>query len=271
MAGVTSPVTFSPDGKQLAFVRPSTSESDLISREYRRHRRTKDRDAKLPAYFSSGGGPAWSPDGKTIACGAGSYSGNLAATIVSVPAEGGAEKPVTSQNWVSVSRVLWLGDGSGLIVAAVPELISAGTQLWYVSYPGGEVRRVTNDLNAYGTSSLGLTADSKTLVTVQADKSAQIWVVAPGDDAGRAKQITSGKYDGDSLAWTTDGRILYTAPSGEQSDIWSIGADGTASRQLTADSYTEGLGCVSAGRAVRRFQLESIGQFQYLENGSRER
>ncbi|HLN99584.1 MAG TPA: protein kinase, partial [Pyrinomonadaceae bacterium] len=30
MAGVTSPVTFSPDGKQLAFVRPSSSESDLV-------------------------------------------------------------------------------------------------------------------------------------------------------------------------------------------------------------------------------------------------
>ena len=67
---------------------------------------------------------------------------------------------------------------------------------------------MTNDLNAYGTSSLGLTADSRTLVTVQAEKSAQLWVVAPGEDLSKAKQITSGKYDGDSLAWTGDGRIL---------------------------------------------------------------
>ena len=261
MAGVTSPVTFSPDGKQLAFVRPSSSESDLMVANIDGTGERKIATRRLPAYFSFGGGAAWSPDGKTIVCGAGSYSGNLSATLVSVPADGGAEKPITSQNWVSVSRVLWLGDGSGLIVAAVPELISAGTQLWYVSYPGGEVRRVTNDLNAYGTSSLGLTADSRTLVTVQADKSAQLWLVASGEDMSKAKQITSGKYDGDSLAWTADGRILYTAPSGEQSDIWSINADGSANKQLTADSYIEGLGCVSPDGRYAVFSSNRSGNF----------
>jgi serine/threonine protein kinase/Tol biopolymer transport system component len=261
MSGVTSPVTFSPDGKQLAFVRPSASESDLIVANTDGTAERKIATRRLPSYFSLSGGPAWSPDGNSIVCGAGSYTGNLSATLVSVPAGGGAEKPITTENWASVSRVLWLGDGSGLIVAAVPALISAGTQLWYVSYPGGEVRRVTNDLNAYGTSSLGLTADSKTLVTVQADKSAQLWVITPGDDPSKAKQITSGKYDGDSLAWTTGGKILYTAPSGEQSDVWTIEADGAASRQLTSDAYAEGLGCVSPDGRYAVFSSNRSGNF----------
>jgi serine/threonine protein kinase/Tol biopolymer transport system component len=261
MAGVTSPVTFSPDGKQLAFVRPMSSESALMVANIDGTGERRIATRKLPAYFAYGGGPSWSPDGRTIACGAGSYSGNLSATIVSVPAEGGPETAITSQNWVSVSRVLWLGNGSGLIIAAVPELISTGTQLWYVSYPGGEVRRVTNDLNAYGTSSLGLTADSKTLVTVQAEKSAQLWIVAPGEDVSKAKQITGGKYDGDSLAWTGDGRVLYTAPSGEQSDIWSVNIDGTASKQLTSDTFTEGLGCVSRDGRYAVFSSNRSGNF----------
>ena len=261
MAGVTSPVTLSPDGKQLAFVRPSSSESNLFVANSDGTGERKIASRKLPAYFSFVGGPAWSPDGKTIACGAGAYSGSLSATIVSVPAAGGPEKTITSQNWVSVSRVLWLGDGSGLIVAAVPELISTGTQLWYVSYPGGEVRRVTNDLNAYGTSSLGLTADSRTVVTVQAEKSAQLWVVNPGEDLSKAKPITSGRYDGDSLAWTGDGRLLYTAPSGEQSDVWSINTDGTANKQVTGDSFTEGLGCVSPDGRFVIFSSNRLGSF----------
>ena len=261
MAGVTSPVTFSPDGKQLAFVRPSAVESYLITASSDGTGERTIATRRLPDYFSFVGGAAWSPDSKTIAVGAGSFSGNLSATIVTVPAAGGTETKFTSQNWVSVSRLLWLDDGSGLVVAAVPELVSAGTQLWYVSYPQGTTRRITNDLNAYGTSSLGLTADSKTLVTVQAEKSAQVWASTFGEDLGKVKQITNGQYDGDSLAWAADGRILYTAPSGEQSDIWSINVDGTANKQLTADAYTEGLGCVSPDGRFVVFSSNRSGNF----------
>jgi serine/threonine protein kinase/Tol biopolymer transport system component len=261
LAGVTSPVTFSPDGKQIAFVRPLSQEHHLMVANSDGSGEATIAIRKLPAYFSFFGGPAWSPDGKSIACGAGSFSGNLSATIVSVPAGGGSEKPITSHNWVSVSRVLWMGNGSGLIVAAVPELSSAGTQLWYVSYPDGKVRRITNDLNAYGTTSLGLTADSKTLVTIQADKSAQLWVTVLGEDSSRAKQITHGKYDGDSIAWTPDGRILYTAPAGDALDIWSIDPDGAANKQLTSDAYIEGLGCVSPDGSTVVFSSNRSGNF----------
>src|SRR6185436_332136 len=72
MAGVTSPVTFSPDGKQLAFVRPSSSESDLLVANVDGTGERRIATRKLPAFFAYGGGPAWSPDGQAIACGAGS-------------------------------------------------------------------------------------------------------------------------------------------------------------------------------------------------------
>jgi len=260
ISGVTSPVTFSPDDKHLAFVRASAAESELLVSGLDGSGERKIASRKLPDYFSSAGGPAWSPDGRTIACGAGTFSGNLSGTIVVVPAAGGPEKPITSQNWVSVSRALWLSDGSGLIVAAVPELVSAGTQIWYVSYPDGVTRRITNDLNAYGTSSLGLSADSKTLVTVQADRSAQIWAIAPGEDESHAKQITSGKYDGNSITWTPDGAILFTAV-GEHSDIWIVSAEGTGNKQLTADAYTEELGCVSPDGRYVIFSSNRSGNF----------
>ena len=260
IGGVTSPITLSPDDKQMAFVRASAAESDLLVAGLDGSGERKIASRKLPDYFSLEGGPAWSPDGKTIACGAGTFSGNLSGTIVAVPAAGGPEKSITSQNWMSVSRALWTSDGSGLIVLAVPDLNSVGTQIWYVSYPGGEPRRITNDLNAYGTSSLGLTADSKTLVTVQADKSAQIWATAPGEDESRAQQITGGKYDGESIAWTPDGGILYTAV-GEHSDIWIVRTDGTGNKQLTADAYTEELGCVSLDGRYVIFSSNRSGNF----------
>ncbi|HSS20344.1 MAG TPA: protein kinase [Pyrinomonadaceae bacterium] len=261
MRGVTSPVAISPDGKQLAFVRPAASESALLIANIDGTGEHKLATRQLPNYFSQSGGPAWSPDGKTIACGAGSFSGSLSATIISVPVGGGAETAIVTHQWVSVSRVLWLDDGSGLIATAVPELVSAGTQLWYVSYPAGKVRRITNDLNAYGTSSLGLSADSKTVVTVQADKSAQVWVLPQG---GEAIQITNGKYDGDSIGWS-DGQILYTTPSGEQSDIWTTSIDGATSKQLTNDGYIESVGCVAGGQIV--FSSNRSGNFNLWRMG----
>ena len=262
MSGVTSPVTFSPDGKQLAFVRSGPSETELIAANLDGTGEKKVASRKLPAYFAFGSGPAWSPDGKTLACGAGTFSGNLSGSLVAVAVDGGTEKQLTSQNWASVSRVLWQNDGNGLIVAAVPEHTSAGTQLWYVSYPRGEVRRITNDLNAYGTTSLGLTADSKTLVTIQADKSSQIWIATPGADSSSAKQITHGKYDGDTLAWTPDSKLLYTAPSGgEQLDIWIVNGDGSDNRQMTTDTYTESLGCVSPDGRELVFSSNRSGNF----------
>jgi len=261
MSGVTSPISFSPDGKQFAFVRATASESVLMTANLEGTVEQKIATRSLPNYFAFGGGPSWSPDGKTIACGVGSFSGSQSATIIALPAMGGAEQPLTPQTWVSVSRVLWMSDGSGLIVAAIPQLVSAGTQLWHVGYPGGAVRRITNDLNAYGTTSLGLTADSKTLVTIQADRSAQIWVVSPGDDASRATQVTSGKNDGETLAWSTDGKILYTTPSGEQSDVWSATTDGTTKKQLTVDGNIERLGCVSPDGNHIVFSSNRSGNF----------
>jgi hypothetical protein len=64
-------------------------------------------------------------------------------------------------------------------------------QLWLLAYPSGEARRITNDLNRY--SDVSLTNDARMVVTVQTNRSSNIWV-APDGDAGRARQITSGKF-----------------------------------------------------------------------------
>ncbi len=92
MAGVTSAVTFSPDGQQLAFVRTEPQESKLMVANTDGTGERTIATRKLPEHFPPAGGPSWSPDGKTIACGAETFRGNVLATVVSVPAAGGAEK-----------------------------------------------------------------------------------------------------------------------------------------------------------------------------------
>ncbi|MDQ3253007.1 MAG: DUF5050 domain-containing protein, partial [Acidobacteriota bacterium] len=133
-------------------------------------------------------------------------------------------------------QVAWLSDGSGLaIVALEEETLLTSTELWHLSYPSGEARRITNDLNRY--SDVSLTSDSGALVTVQTNLASSIWVV-PRGDASRARQITSGTLDGiGGLSWTPDGRIVYGSNASAKRDIWMMDVDGSNRRQLTHDGH----------------------------------
>ena len=77
---------------------------------------------KVAEGFSSGG-PSWSPDGKLIASGVinrDPSTGGANSTVVVVEVESGAERPITSQKWCRgcVGQVVWLADGSGLLLLA---------------------------------------------------------------------------------------------------------------------------------------------------------
>ncbi|HKO60356.1 MAG TPA: protein kinase, partial [Pyrinomonadaceae bacterium] len=100
MPGVTSAVTFSPDGKQIAFVRTEPEVSKLVIANADGTGERTIATRQLPEHFPPQGGPSWSPDGKTIACGAETFRGNVHATVVEVSVAGGSERPLTKHNWV---------------------------------------------------------------------------------------------------------------------------------------------------------------------------
>jgi eukaryotic-like serine/threonine-protein kinase len=190
----------------------------------------------LPEFFSNGG-PSWSPDGKVIACGADTITASDQSSVVEVSAFGGGERVIAQANWAHIARVLWLPDGSGLVADGYATR-AIGTQIWHISYPEGNVRKITNDLNGYGQVSLGLTADGNTIATVQEDFSQPIFAAFPNEDPGRARQISHGKYEGMiSLDTTLDGRIVYVDSSAEGNDIWIMNGDGSEKKQLTHDQF----------------------------------
>jgi serine/threonine protein kinase/Tol biopolymer transport system component len=233
LEGVDSPIAFSPDNKRFTFVRsyPATGVSALMVAKTDGSEPKEVASHKGDLWFS--GKPAWSPDGKVIACPLGSLKGGSHYSVVTVQLEGAVEEHFTLHRWDYVSELLWLPDGSGLVLNA-QDRGSIMSQMWQLSYPTGEAIRTTNDLLDYASPSL--TSDAQTLCVVQGDYRSSIWVLSQGSVA-RAQQITNGRDEGIfGLAWTPDGKIVYRASVSGSPDLWMMDRDGKNQKQLTADA-----------------------------------
>ena len=225
-------VSFSPDGQQLAFLRRSVSNRDymlmIANADGTEERRLAD------GYF---GPPAWSPDGKIIACGTRDRESIRPAVVMEVRVSDGQQRLIRTRELWAVDQLAWLADSSGLIAVGEQEIHSPN-QLWHISYPEGEVTRITNDLNDY--HNVSLTATSSALVTVRNEQFSTVWV-APNGDASRARQITPGLGKQDragGLCWTRGGQLVYESRDGGIPCIWITEADGSRRKQLTdAKSY----------------------------------
>jgi eukaryotic-like serine/threonine-protein kinase len=226
-------VGFSPDGKQITFVRddPIRKEARLMIAKSDGSEVQEFAARKYPDRFGWDPGPAWSPDGKLIACSVVTSQGAYN-NVILVDVSQRTQKLLSPQGWDWIHNTRWLSDGSGIIMSAKAQDASF-VQVWLVSYPSGEARSVTSDLSEY--YSLSLTADSNALVGEQDQSLTNIWIVPQGD-SNHATQLTSGAGRYFDLSWTSDGKILYASDASGSADIWEMQADGKAQKQLTVNT-----------------------------------
>lgn len=229
ISNIDSAITFSPDGSQFAFASELNTALMIADADGRKVWKLIANQGEERFIW-----PAWSPDGKTIACATPS-SATGEPELVAINVQDGTEKRVGTGKWGRIFGLKWLSDGSGLIISAT-EKGARSYQLWEVSYPDGEAHRMTNDLSNY--FGVSLTADATRLVSTRQDRVVNLWVV-PYGDTNNARQITSenGSDDGLSgLAWTPDNRIVYSSINSTGSDIWIIDSDGGNRKQLTLNA-----------------------------------
>jgi serine/threonine protein kinase/Tol biopolymer transport system component len=235
---VDSPITFSPSGDYFAFVR-----SDLAAGDYALIiAGTDGTTERVVAKRGKGDrlsldGPAWSPDGKTIVCAAGSWDRGYHMNLIEISVADAVEKMVGSQSWFSVAQVAWLRDGSGLIVNAREQPMGP-SRLWRMLYPQGHAEEITTDPADYrGVSS---SRDTDMIVSVQSQRITKIWTMANGDDR-RAKAIAPVIGLAFGLDWTTSGKIVFSSMSPDHLNISLVDPDGANQTQLTlnaGDNYT---------------------------------
>jgi serine/threonine protein kinase len=233
---VDSPVTFSPDGKQIAFVRQSSTAgtSNLLIANADGTGEHSLAVSHQPRMFSTEG-PSWSPDGRRIAVAKSLNAGFQEYELQTVAADTGSEIRIGSRDWGYTRRIAWMPDGSSVILGSPVSKPSLNSQLWMVSYPGGEARRITNDLNFYTGASV--TSDGATLATVQLTLTGNLWLAVLGSNASFSppKQITSGISRADGVfgvTWTPTDQILYSFYASGTTRLATASPDGANAHDL---------------------------------------
>jgi serine/threonine protein kinase/Tol biopolymer transport system component len=211
---VDTAVTFSPDGKQIAFLR-GIPRQIVIEVHVANVDGTGDRVfTSLNAPANSMVGPAWSPDGKILAvssCQIGNNENRCVLTALRI-ADGRATDLYSGADFVG--RSAWLPDGAGLLVP-FGNVKAARTQLWLVDYPGGQRQRFTNDLSNYGVD-ITLTHDGQMLTAIEQRLNAHLFVSQRGH-LDQARQITFGESADSGVSLGPAGKLLVRSRTNEVS------------------------------------------------------
>ncbi|MBI1765238.1 MAG: PD40 domain-containing protein [Acidobacteria bacterium] len=247
---IDSPVSFSPAGKQICFVRndPARHTSALLLANSDGTQARPLMIFNAPEYLTIEG-PAWSPDGEWIACvTAQRRVAGPNRKLLAVRVADGTTQLLAARPWPWIGQLAWLPGNSGVVANAWHEDSNAySDEIWLFAWPPGAAHLLINDLNRY--LGVSLSADARALATIQSTRISRLWVMPLGaPDEARALTKGLGDFYSEAfgLIWPPGDRIVYAANGGGNTDIWARRADGTPPQQLTRDSRVEILPTASA-------------------------
>jgi Tol biopolymer transport system component/predicted Ser/Thr protein kinase len=226
---VDSAFTFSPDGRRMAYIRANNPETG----KYRLLAANLDgSDEKVLHIEAMGLLPrwlAWSPNGKQIAYPE-AQPGNALGGINLFDLDTGKMQTLTFAD-KAIGEVTWSSGGDGLFVIYQQKGPNYNRrQIGFVVLADGQLRPISRDTNSYAT--LSLSADGKTLATVQ-QKVASNFYVLPGEGSTSAdiRPLASGGDHIQFFNWAADGGLLTS----DLTQLMHRDANGQNPSQMVSD------------------------------------
>ena len=171
---VDSNATFSPDGKNIAFIRvndPDIGKWRLIETNADG---SNERVLDIEPERISQKSVAWSPDGRRVAVAIADVGSSIAGSISMFDFASSQLRPVVEFHDKAPTQLAWSPDGRWLLATygGRGESFSLQDQIGIFSYPGGKFHTVTNDTNNHAT--LTISSNGHTLATVQNQVTSEI-------------------------------------------------------------------------------------------------
>ena len=207
---VDSDLTFSPDGRRLAFLRANDPEEG----KYRLITAAPDGSDETVLHIEPttiNGFPravAWSPDGQTIALIQTDWRKAFESKILLFQLRKKHLEPISTFKNMWFDKLKWLPEGHWFLVRYYPKESFEAAQLGLVSYPAGQLKRLTRDTNNY--SSLTLSADGKTTATVQVRTTRSLYVLGSNGAGSGSPEPAPTVSDLYAFNWTANGRLLLS-------------------------------------------------------------
>jgi DNA-binding winged helix-turn-helix (wHTH) protein/Tol biopolymer transport system component len=221
-----TPVSFSPNGQEFAYTQ-GLADRNMLEVRIANADGSGDRlVASIPdgaADFQPG--PAWSPDGRTIAVPVMVRGKKVRWVLAAVSVPEGSVRELYSYPH-EIGRAVWLPDGDAILMMMRDQ--TRRGQLWALSYPRGKAVRLTNDLENYQYS-IDATRDGKNVAVIATTQASNVWVV-PDAGALTGRQITSNAVPLTQVTAMPPGKVLAGSAGGE---MWLMKTDGSERTPFT--------------------------------------
>jgi Tol biopolymer transport system component/DNA-binding winged helix-turn-helix (wHTH) protein len=208
-----TPVSFSPNGQQFTFTE-GLGERNLLELRIANADGTGNR---LLTSIENGAdnfqpGPAWSPDGKTIAVSVMLRGERVRWVLDLVSVADGSVRELYTTNH-ELGRPAWLPEGNTVLITNRDQ--TGRGQVWAISYPRGKAARLTNDLENYH-EDIDVTRDGKSVALLATTQVSNIWIVSRGE-VSSGQKITSSAAPLTQVAAMPLGKLLARSVTGEMS------------------------------------------------------